>query len=187
MYLTNTTGIESMQVDTTNGTINATTSGVLFADDSPLECTNTPMFHLAFLGLLVAYLTPPSDYSSLLQHLLLSIAHLLWVIWLGQCSTMNSMFVWSIVLFVVNVGQTFYQAYLKRYHLLDPVLLDAYNTIFKPIKVTRLEFKKLCRIGKILELQTGECYSLEGVTSTDKLALLLEGKYDLYFLVILIL
>lgn len=173
MYLTNITDLESSKMD---ANVTSTVAPPSIMNNIASECTNTPMYHLAFMGLLVAYLTPPSDYSSLLQHLLLSIAHLLGSIWLGRCSGMSSMFAWSVVLFVVNFCQTFYQAYLKRYHLLDPALVDAYNTIFKPIKVSRVEFKKLCRIGKILELQTGECYSIEGITLTDKLALLLDGK-----------
>lgn len=86
------------------------------------------------------------------------------------------MFAWFLVLFLVNVTQTVYQAYLKRYHMLDPALEEAYKTIFQPIKVSRLEFKKLFRFGKMLELQIGESYAFEGITLTSKLALLLDGK-----------
>ena len=48
---------------------------------------------------------------------------------------------------LLNCGQLLYIIYLLRPIYFDPVLEEAYDRVFKPMAVTRLQFKKLVTAG----------------------------------------
>ena len=88
-------------------------------------------------------------------------------------------FSWYFTFMLLNCGQLLYIVYLLRPIYFDPVLEEAYEKVFKPMAVTRLQFKKLVTAGdaaQIVCLHSGECYAVENMTKTDRLALLISGR-----------
>ena len=80
---------------------------------------------------------------------------------------------------LLNCGQLLYIIFLLRPIYFDPVLEDAFERVFKPMAVTRLQFKKLVTAGdsaQVVRLHSGECYAVENMTKTDRLALLISGR-----------
>ena len=58
-----------------------------------------------------------------------------------------------------------------------------YNKLFKPLQVTRAEFKDLTCFANIKELSEGETFAVEGSTKIgDMLSVLLKGRYVLVFI-----
>lgn len=50
--------------------------------------------------------------------------------------------------------------------------------MFKPFKITRIQFKKLVseQFAQIVTLHIGEAYAMQNITKTDRLGLLMSGK-----------
>ena len=63
----------------------------------------------------------------------------------------------------------------------DEDLEAIYAELFAPMCITRQQFQKLCSVKvlgtypKVLNFHSGECYSIQDMTKTDRLALCLRG------------
>ena len=78
-------------------------------------------------------------------------------------------------------------AFVSKNHMLvvffrfDEDLEAIYAELFAPMCITRQQFQKLCSVKvlgtypKVLNFHSGECYSIQDMTKTDRLALCLRG------------
>ena len=68
----------------------------------------------------------------------------------------------------------------------DEDLEAIYAELFAPMCITRQQFQKLCSVKvlgtypKVLNFHSGECYSIQDMTKTDRLALCLRGSRSFY-------
>ncbi len=102
---------------------------------------------------------------------------------------------------LLNIGQLLYILYQMRPIQFDPDLEKMYETLFFHMGVTRIQFKRLLggttgsatttRAGahhhlpgdgsaaaQIVTLHSGECYAIQNMTKTDRLALLISGRVN---------
>ncbi|KAG1651890.1 Popeye domain-containing protein 3 [Nymphon striatum] len=105
---------------------------------------------------------------------------LLFSTWAWNIICAPDIFSWNFCFMLINMGQTLYILYTMRKVKFMPELEDAYSTLFKPVQVSRLLFKKLVGIeyGQVVSLHAGEAYAMQDVTRTDRLGLLISGKYS---------
>ena len=70
------------------------------------------------------------------------------------------------------------------YYRFDEDLEAIYAELFAPLSITRHQFKKLCsskvlsEMPKVLSLHSGECYAIQNLTRTDRLALCIHGRIN---------
>lgn len=58
-------------------------------------------------------------------------------------------------------------------------LMELYQRVFKPLKVSQKHFRELTREAVIVEMSPGECYAVEEATPCDeRLSILLRGRYE---------
>ena len=147
-----------------------------------LDPTSTSLlFQAAHICLLIAYLTPGGHYGLLLMHSVLALGHLALTIWLWglDCyrTLLPTLFGWSVTYLVVNLARAAYQLYSSPVRgRVKKDLSAIYESLFEPIRVSKADFGKLVAKGRLMSLQTGEAYAMEGLTPTDRLALLISGK-----------
>lgn len=150
-------------------------------------CLPTPatsiLFQLSHIVLLLAYLTPNiGSYGVLAMHSILALGHFLLTIWAYGVACYRAQFPtligWSIAYLLVNTFRAGFILYghMVKNRLSLPELTLLYETLFKPIRVTKADFQKLVSKGRLVSLAIGEIYAIEGVTETNRLALLVAGK-----------
>ena len=66
----------------------------------------------------------------------------------------------------------------------DDDLEIIYADLFAPMSISRVQFQKLMSVKvlgeypKVLNLHSGECYAIQDMTKTDRLAMLLKGRIN---------
>ena len=66
----------------------------------------------------------------------------------------------------------------------DEDLEVIYADLFAPMSISRVQFQKLMSVKvlgeypKVLNLHSGECYAIQDMTKTDRLAMLLKGRIN---------
>ncbi|XP_070553665.1 blood vessel epicardial substance-like [Ptychodera flava] len=136
------------------------------------------LFQVGYLCSTIAFLTPKTfaQHALLLRCVLIS-AYLFLFVWAATISCMPDCFGWNFAFFAVNIGQIvriFYQIWPTQ---LCSELEDVYACLFQPFKVTRQQFKNLCKFSTICSLREGEFYAIEDVTvGDDRLSILLSGR-----------
>ena len=66
----------------------------------------------------------------------------------------------------------------------DDDLEVIYADLFAPMSISRVQFQKLMSVKvlgeypKVLNLHSGECYAIQDMTKTDRLAMLLKGRIN---------
>lgn len=147
-------------------------------DDCWPDDATSIIFQLAYICLLIAYLAPSGRYCLLFIHLMLTIAHSLIAIWVSNiCYIIPSLFGWSLISIIVNLLRFIIQLYMARRAKFAKELEPIYEELFAIAGVSRDSFKKLVLQAKLLTLHSGEAYAIEKVTPTNRLALLISGKY----------
>ncbi|OTF71792.1 popeye domain-containing protein 3-like protein [Euroglyphus maynei] len=143
------------------------------------DATTSIIYQLAYICLLIAYLTPSGKYCLLFIHFILAIAHLLLIIWISNiCFTIASLLGWSITFLSVNIVRIGNELYNTRYIKFNKELEQTYNDLFAILGISRESFKRLISQGKLITLHSGESYATENVTANNRLSLLISGKIN---------
>lgn len=121
--------------------------------------------------------------------------------WAWNILCAPDVFAWYFTFMLLNVGQLLYILYQMRPIKFDPDLEQIYEALFSPIGVTRIQFKRLLggstssgattrasahhhlpgdgfAAAQIVTLHAGECYAIQNMTKTDRLALLISGRVN---------
>ncbi|XP_045471390.1 blood vessel epicardial substance-A-like [Harmonia axyridis] len=152
-------------------------------DRPPWACTEWnpaqhSLFQTANFFFAAAFLVPGSfKQSVLLVRTLLSIGHCFITIWGGVEICALDILLWNSLIVFLNVTHTA----ILTWRFLPPTLslemTDLYLKVFKPLRVSKKHFKELIREGKVMQLEKGDIYAVEDVSSADeRLSILLQGK-----------
>ena len=117
--------------------------------------------------------------------------------WAWNIACAPDVFAWYFGFMLLNVGQLLYILYQMRPIQFDPDLENVYQLLFLPMGVTRIQFKRLLggvtgdagsrphhfagdgsTSAQIITLHSGECYAIQKMTKTDRLALLISGRVN---------
>ena len=136
------------------------------------------LFQLANLCMIISFLTPSNfRHHSFFLRLMLNFGFLFIVIWSSVFICMPDVLAWNLVFMFIN---TIHLAYLG-YRIIPPrfskTCEELYTKAFKPLKVTRKQFKDIAEFGNILVLAKGAVYAREGNSRCgQKLSMLLKGR-----------
>ncbi|XP_077984507.1 popeye domain-containing protein 3-like [Glandiceps talaboti] len=135
------------------------------------------LFHLGHLGLAIACITPKMfSHHALFLRAVFIVAFLGLFLWAATISCMPDFLGWNLAFFVINCGKVVHIIY-TMWPISFQERDEVYTVLFKPIRMPRLAFKKLCDLGNVLSLKKGERYAVEMKTPADqKLSLLLSGS-----------
>ncbi|PNF30494.1 hypothetical protein B7P43_G10872 [Cryptotermes secundus] len=138
------------------------------------------LFQLANACFVISYASPSSVYGVLFMHSALIFGFMLFSFWAWNIICAPDIFSWNFSFMLLNMGQLVYIIYQRRPVKFDPELEEAYQTLFHPFKVSRLQFKKMVSsdFAQIMSLHAGEAYAMQNLTRTDRLGLLLSGKIN---------
>ncbi|XP_052810891.1 blood vessel epicardial substance-like isoform X4 [Mya arenaria] len=136
------------------------------------------VFQLANLCFLISLLTPYTfRYHSLFLRVMLNVGYILTLIWASVFVCMSDVVIWSIVILVVNSAHIVYLTYISVPHRFSKALEHVYLRTFKPLKVTRKQFKGLADLGGMHLQGKGSFYARQNQTPTGhKLSVLLKGR-----------
>uniref|UniRef100_A0ABM0MA16 Popeye domain-containing protein 2-like n=1 Tax=Saccoglossus kowalevskii TaxID=10224 RepID=A0ABM0MA16_SACKO len=113
-------------------------------------------------------------------HVVIAIAFLLLAVWGWFYICSLGIFAWSLAYLCLNCANASYLFYRIRPVRLTQEQKDVYEAVFKPLKVPRHSYKKLCNIGRTASLTIGENYAIEGQTPCNRLSLLVSGKVKVF-------
>ncbi|KAK9869849.1 hypothetical protein WA026_003573 [Henosepilachna vigintioctopunctata] len=136
------------------------------------------LFQTANFFFAAAFLVPGSfKQSVLLVRALLSMGYCFITIWGGVEICALDILLWNGLIVFLNVTHTA----ILTWRFLPPTLTlemtDLYLKVFKPLRVSKKHFKELIREGKVMQLEKGDIYAVEDVSSADeRLSILLQGK-----------
>lgn len=136
------------------------------------------LFQLGSLCMAFSFLTPISfQYHVLFLRCLLLFTFLFYILWAGLFICLPDILAWNCAFFFINIAQILYLAYNMYPVHINKEYEDAYAKLFKPLGVSRIEFRSLTRIGSLVYLRQGSTYATEGITPCgEKLSLLLRGR-----------
>ncbi|GAB1609005.1 blood vessel epicardial substance-like [Argonauta hians] len=146
------------------------------------------LFQLGSLCMALSFLTPISfQYHILFLRCLLLFTFLFYILWAGVFVCVPDILAWNCAFFCINIGHIIYLAYTMYPVRIQKDFEDAYTKLFKPLGVSRIEFRSLTKVGRLVYLREGSVYATEGITPCgEKLSLLLRGRlkvtYDSLFL-----
>ena len=121
--------------------------------------------------------------------------------WAWNVVCAPDVFAWYFSFMLLNVGQLLYILYQMRPIQFDPDLEKIYESLFFPMGVSRIQFKRLLggatsggasthasahhhlpgegfSAAQIVTFHAGECYAIQNMTKTDRLALLISGRVN---------
>ncbi|KAG8278604.1 cAMP binding [Homalodisca vitripennis] len=138
------------------------------------------LFQLANVCCMLSYSSPTNRIGIVFMHSLLIIGYFTFSVWAWSIVCAPDVFIWNLCFTLLNLFQLIYVLYQMRPVKFDPELEEVYHTLFRPFKVTRLQFKKLVcgDLAQIMSLHAGEAYAMQDLTRTDRLGLLLTGKVN---------
>lgn len=167
-----------------NSTFNSTswTAGLSPPSDKICETwleAQHALFQLANLCFAISFLTPSGfKYHCLFLRTLLLLGFSMFIFWSGLVVCMLDVLGWNIAFFIINLIHIIYLAYSTYPVKFHRELEDLYVKVFKPLKMTRFEFKALTKVGKRCNLAKGNIYAIEAVTNTnEKFSILLKGRW----------
>ncbi|XP_035204582.1 popeye domain-containing protein 3-like isoform X2 [Stegodyphus dumicola] len=138
------------------------------------------MYQLANVCFIVAYLAPSNKTGLLFMHSILILGFFLFSMWAWNVVCAPDVFSWNFFFVLLNMGQMLYVLYTMRKVKFPLELEDIYRSMFQPLQVSRLSFKKLVspECAQMMSLHPGEAYAMQSLTKTDRLGLLVSGKVN---------
>lgn len=138
------------------------------------------LYQLANICFIVAYLAPSGKTGLLFMHSVLIIGFLLFSTWAWNVICAPDIFSWNFFFVLLNMGQFLHVLYTMRKVKFPAELEDTYRSMFQPLQVSRLSFKKLVspEFAQMLSLHPGEAYAMQNLTRTDRLGLLVSGRVN---------
>lgn len=136
------------------------------------------LYQLANICFIVAYLAPSGKTGLLFMHSVLILGFLLFTGFAWNVICAPDVFSWNFFFVLLNLGQFLNVLYTMRKVKFQPELEDLYRSMFQPLQVSRLSFKKLVspEFAQIQSLHPGEAYAMQNLTRTDRLGLLVSGR-----------
>ena len=136
------------------------------------------VFQLAHLCILIAFLTPSNfKHHCFFLRIMLCIGYLLVVIWSVLFMCMTDVLSWNAVFLLANITHLFHLGYRVMPDRFTKTLDEVYNHSFKPLRITRKQFKHLVEFGNMVLLPKGALYAKRGRHKIgQKLSILLKGR-----------
>ncbi|KAF0300701.1 Blood vessel epicardial substance [Amphibalanus amphitrite] len=136
------------------------------------------LFQLANGCFLVSYLAPNSQRGLLALHAVLILGFFLYSMWGWNVICAPGIFTWNFLFVLLNMGQVLHIIYQMRPVKFNQELEELYSTLFEPLRVPRMLFRKLVssEYAQLVTLHAGEAYALQNLTRTDRLGILLAGR-----------
>lgn len=156
------------------------------------------LFHFAHACFLLSYLSPNNRYGQISLHSGLVVGFLVFSTWAWNVICAPDVFAWYFGFTILNLGQLLYILYQMRPIRFDTDLESIYTELFEPMSITRLQFKRLVSgssaaakavasmsgdsnsggSSQIVTLHSGECYAIQDMTRTDRLAMCIAGRVN---------
>jgi len=136
------------------------------------------LFQLANLCLIVSFLTPSSfQHHAFFLRFILGFGYLFFTLWAGFFVCMPDVLGWNSVFFCVNLIHMLYLGYKMFPARFRSELDELYSKMFKPLKVSRQQFKDLSNLADLYVLTRGSVYAREEYTDCgEKVSLLVKGR-----------
>lgn len=136
------------------------------------------VFQLANLCMLISFLTPVTfKYHCFFLRIMLNFAFLLCIVWGALFVCMPDIVIWNAVFLFVNSIHLVYIGYKVVPEKFSKTLEDVYSHSFKPLKVTRKQFKDIADFGSMQLIGKGSAYAKQDHTKTgQRLSILLKGR-----------
>ncbi|OWF52518.1 blood vessel epicardial substance-A-like [Mizuhopecten yessoensis] len=162
---------------------NATGSPDILGGCSDWQEVQHALFQLANLCLVLSFLTPTNfHHHAFFLRFILGFGYLFFSIWAGIFVCMPDVLSWNCLFFVVNTGHLsllLYRMFPTRFR---SELDELYSKVFKPLKVTRQQFKDISDQGELYVLTRGTYYAKEGCTEGGrKLSILVKGRLKVMY------
>ncbi|XP_067642303.1 blood vessel epicardial substance isoform X8 [Eurosta solidaginis] len=134
-------------------------------------------FQLGNAFFLLAFLAPHGSFGALWLRALILIGCTLMAMYGYLVECKPDVILWSVLFFLVNFIYLIIVLYRLRPVRFDKEIEGVYSSLFKPLRVTRQQFKKILNCMKLIRsLKYQEVYAQEKVTKVDSLSLVLSGK-----------
>lgn len=139
--------------------------------------TNHILFQLANTFLFLSYLAPTGIHGLLYLRSCLALGCLFFALWGWIILCALDTFVWNFMFTIINLIHIAIILYMLRpIHFSRDIEL-VYRLLFKPLRVSRHQFKKVLDCMKeILVLKPQDPYCIEKVTRVERLSLVLTGR-----------
>ena len=136
------------------------------------------LFQLANLCMVISFLTPSNfRHHCFFLRLMLNFGFLFLVIWSAVFICMPDVLAWNLVFMLVNMLHLAYLGFQIIPQRFSKTCEDVYAKTFKPLKVSRRQFRDIAEFGNILVLAKGAVYAKEGSSRCgQKLSMLLKGR-----------
>ncbi|XP_004527120.1 blood vessel epicardial substance isoform X1 [Ceratitis capitata] len=134
-------------------------------------------FQLGNAFFLLAFLAPHGPFGALWLRALILIGCTLMAMYGYMVECKPDVVLWSGLFFIVNFIYLIIVLCRLRPVRFDKEIEGVYASLFKPLRVTRHQFKKILSCMKLIRsLKYQEVYAQEKVTKVDSLSLVLSGK-----------
>uniref|UniRef100_A0A8D8Z0Q2 Blood vessel epicardial substance n=1 Tax=Cacopsylla melanoneura TaxID=428564 RepID=A0A8D8Z0Q2_9HEMI len=142
--------------------------------------TQDQLFQYSHICFVIAFCAPRIYKPSILFfRLLLVVGLLISAFWSGVHVCFYDAFVWNMVLAVVNASHAGALISIFLPPALSIELTELYIRVFKPVKISKKQFKELTSEATLCKLAQGESYAIEERSSADeRLSILLRGKMN---------
>nr|CAH0102370.1 unnamed protein product [Daphnia galeata] len=133
-------------------------------------------FQLANVFLFLSYLAPAGLYGLIYLRLMLAIGSAFLSIWGWIIICAFDTFLWNAIFFLINAVHAVVLIFSLKPMALDEQVEQVYRDIFRPLKVSKQQFKQVAKCVKsIRPLKRGEYFAVEQETEIETLSLLLSG------------
>ncbi|XP_069139143.1 blood vessel epicardial substance-A-like [Argopecten irradians] len=141
------------------------------------------LFQLANLCLVLSFLTPTNfQHHAFFLRFVLGFGYLFFSVWAGIFVCMPDVLIWNCIFFIVNTGHLSYLIYRMFPTRFRSELDELYSKVFKPLKVTRQQFRDISNQGELYVLTRGTVYAKEGCTEGGrKLSILVKGRLKVLY------
>ncbi|KAI9559318.1 hypothetical protein GHT06_016107 [Daphnia sinensis] len=140
------------------------------------QSLNHVYFQLANGFLFLSYLAPAGLYGLIYLRLTLAIGSAFLSIWGWIIICAFDTFLWNAFFFFINAVHALVLLFSLRPLAFDDQVEQVYKTIFRPLKMSKQQFRKVAEcIKSIQPLKRGGYFAVEQETSVDTLSLLLSG------------
>lgn len=134
-------------------------------------------FQIANALFLIAFLSPNGSYGALCTRCALVFGSIFLIMWSYFIECSLDALVWSSSFLCINCVYLTILIYRLRPIRFENEIDAVYETLFKPLHVTRHQFRKILNCMKLIRsLKYQEVYAQEKVTKVDSLSLVLSGK-----------
>lgn len=142
---------------------------------------NHILFQIANIFLFLSYLAPVGIYGLLYLRSCLVLGSLFFALWGWLVLCALDTFIWNAVFTLINLVHVGVLLYMLRPVRFSPELEEVYRDLFRPLRVTRHQFRTAVRyMREVRHLKPREPYCVENVTKVDRLSLVIAGRYAFF-------